>query len=128
MLKKDFTSKELLIMAREISGYNGMFEEIGYADSDLNEFLKVYFAEPIDAIRAWHYGEANYNDEYFRINVYGNIESLSEYELLEECEDNRDDIVEEYVRLVQENNINDYDNFIDDELLEELGYIEENEN
>ena len=127
MLKKDFTSEQLLIMAREVSSYNGMFEEIGYAYDDLNEFLDTYFPKSSDAIRAWHYGNANYTDDYFRINVYGNIESLSEYELLDECEDNRDDIVEEYVRLVQENNINDDEGFIDDELLEELGYLEDNE-
>ena len=127
MLKKDFTNEQLLIMAREVSGYNGMFEEIGYCYDDLDEFLEIYFTKSSDAIRAWHYGDANYMDDYFRINAYGNIESLSEYELLNECEDNRDDIVEEYVRLVQENNIDDYDSFIDDELLEELGYIDENE-
>lgn len=125
MQKKDFTSKDLLTMAREISGYNGMFEEIAYTYDDLDEFLEIYFPKSIDAIRAWNYGDASYNDECFRINAYGNIESFSKEDLLKECEDNRDDIVEEYVRLVQENSIDDYNNFIDDELLEELGYIEE---
>lgn len=126
MLKKDFSSKELLTMAREVSSYNGMFEEIGCCYDDLDEFLEVYFSNSSDAIRAWHYGNASYMDDYFRIDAYGNIESLLEYQLLDECEDNRDDIVEEYVRLVQENNIDDsYNNYVDSELLQELGYNED---
>ena len=125
MMIKDFSREDLLLMARDIANYNGMFEEIGYADDNLNDFLKTYFAEPIDAIRAWSYGGANYDDDYYRMNIYGNIESLSAEDLLDECECNRDEIVEEYVRLVEKNYIDDYNNFIDDELLEELGYTEE---
>lgn len=121
MLKIDFTKEELLKMVKEISNYNGKFDEIANASDDLNSFLEM-FSDKEELIRAWSYGEAKYEDEYFRIDVYGNIKSLSKDELLEECEENRDEIIEEYVELVQNNQIIDSENFVDDELLEELDF------
>lgn len=120
MLKEDFTRGQLLNMAREIASYNGMFEEIGYAEP-LDDFVEM-FDDKTELIRAWYYGEADYNDDYFTIDSSGNIKSFTENELLDECEDNRDDIVEEYTRLVQENNIDDNYNYVDNELLKELGH------
>lgn len=114
MLKKDFTSEELLTMVREVSSYNGMFEEIGYAYDDLDEFLEIYFPKSIDAIRAWNYGEADYNDDYFRLDSCGNIESLSYNELMEEVEEYKEDIIEEYKSLVKDGSIDDYEEFLKD--------------
>ena len=121
MLKIDFTKEELLKMVKEISNYNGKFDEIANASNDLNSFLEM-FSDKEELVRAWSYGGAKYEEEYFRIDVCGNIKSLSKDELLEECEENRDVIIEEYVELVQNNQIIDSENFVDDELLEELDF------
>ena len=51
----------------------------------------------MEAIRATYYGNYNYNDDYVKFNGYGNIDSYSEYERIEEIKDNIDDIVENLV-------------------------------
>ena len=111
---KEFTNEEVYRMAIEVYYYNGMYEEIGGAYEDLEHFLDVSFTSTEDAIRAWYYGEAEYNDDYFRLNVYGNIESLSYDELMEEVEEYKDDIIEDYINLVKDGNIEDYGEFLKD--------------
>lgn len=48
-----------------------------------------------------HFGEFNWSDDYFTINVYGNLESISENDFHSELIDNRDEIVERYNELVE---------------------------
>ena len=51
------------------------------------EFFKTFFSNPMEAARATFFGKINsWTDEYIKINVYGNLESMSEYDVLEEID------------------------------------------
>lgn len=46
------------------------------------EFFDMAFSSPMDAARATFFGNIqSWNDEYIRFNAYGNLESLSEYDV-----------------------------------------------
>jgi hypothetical protein len=74
----------------------------------------------MEAVRAAHYGEYSYNDDYVRFNGYGNLESLSEYDLERELKDNVDEIMD----LIEENRSHLY---LDPDLEELLDEEEEEE-
>lgn len=46
-------------------------------------FINEYFSKPWDAILSVHYGHVNFTDEYVKFDGYGNLETLSHYELNE---------------------------------------------
>lgn len=62
-------------------------------------FLNEMFKTPDDAVRAVCYGEYNYMDNYVRINVYGNLESCSEYEYEDELKSYIDDITDRLIEM-----------------------------
>ena len=67
-----------------------------YVYSDLDEMLEGY--DPVTAAKMIYFGNVkNWCDDYFRFNGYGNIESLSAYELKKEIAADTD-FLENYVR------------------------------
>lgn len=85
---------ELRQIASELNSWNGCLEHLDVMEND-EEFFNTYFeGRPMEAVRAAHYGEYNYNDDYVRFNGYGNLESLSEYDLERELKDSVDDIID----------------------------------
>lgn len=58
------------------------------------EFFDMCFScSPMDAARAVYFGNIDsWSDSYIRFNAYGNLESLSEYEVLGEIDDHMEDI------------------------------------
>lgn len=57
-------------------------------------FINEYFQKPWDAILSVHYGLVNFTDEYVKLDGYGNLETLSNYELNELIRDYVEDIYE----------------------------------
>ena len=86
----------LLDVVSELNSWNGCLENLDFWEND-EEFFNTFFNNPMEAIRATYYGNYNYNDDYVKFNGYGNIDSYSEYERIEEIKDNIDDIVENLV-------------------------------
>lgn len=66
--------------------YNELdLDDYCYFYDDLSELIETYFfEEPADAVRAAYYGNFYMTDEYFTLDVYGNIKGFSEYALNEE--------------------------------------------
>lgn len=66
--------------------YNELnLDDYCYFYDDLDELIETYFFEkPADAVRAAYYGNFYMTDEYFTLDVYGNIKGFSEYALNEE--------------------------------------------
>lgn len=84
-------------IARDINGYDGSLEELDYWEND-EEFFNTYYPDkPMDAVRAACYGSYNYMDDYVRIDVYGNLESVSEMGLEEEVKAWAADILEQII-------------------------------
>ena len=86
----------ILDVVSELNSCNGCLENLDFWEND-EEFFNTFFDNPMEAIRATYYGNYNYNDDYVKFNGYGNIDSYSEYERIEEIKDNIDDIVENLV-------------------------------
>ena len=86
----------LLDVVSELNSWNSCLDNLDFWEND-EEFFNTFFDNPMEAIRATYYGNYNYNDDYVKFNGYGNIDSYSEYEKIEEIKDNIDDIVENLV-------------------------------
>ena len=98
----------LLDVVSELNSWNGCLENLEFWEND-EEFFNTFFNNPMEAIRATYYGDYNYNDDYVKFNGYGNIDSYSEYERIEEIKDSIDDIVDNLIEYY-------YDIYINEEL------------
>ena len=108
----------LLDVVSELNSWNGCLENLEFWEND-EEFFNTFFNNPMEAIRATYYGNYNYNDDYVKFNGYGNIDSYSEYERIEEIKDNIDDIVDNLIECYYNIYINEELESLLLELLEE---------
>lgn len=111
----DLDASQLREMIIEVNGYDGSLENLEVYENE-DYFFNTYFNNNvIEAVRAVSFGDYNYSDDYVKVNAYGNLESLSEYEYAELLEDHADEIAERYLDLVESGNIDDVANVVDDE-------------
>ena len=98
---------ELEVTEDIISDYNEYLLDNypdNYIYSDLGEMLEG--VDPVEAARMVYFGNVkSWHDDYFRFNGYGNIESISAYELKKEIAADTD-FLENYIR---ENVLDDLD-------------------
>lgn len=66
---------------REFNLYNNeVYENDDY-------FFETFFdGKVIEAVRACHFGDYNYSDNYVKFNGYGNLESFRYFEVTDLCE------------------------------------------
>lgn len=87
-LKENAIKEQLpgLDVETKLNIYNELdLDDYCYFYDDLSELIETYFFEkPADAVRAAYYGNFYMTDEYFTLDVYGNIKGFSEYALNEE--------------------------------------------
>ena len=107
-LLKDHLINEGLLegLVSDLNSWDGSLESIRYYSND-EEFFELFFSnKPMEAVRATHYGEYNYNDNYVRFNGYGNLESVDnlESELVNHINDIYDALLENYSNV----DINDF--------------------
>ena len=94
------TVEKLQEMAREVNGWDGSLGEFEYYEMEqINELFQS--AEPLEILRMAQFGEFNCNDDYFTINGYGNLDSISENDFHGELIDNSKEIIERYNELVE---------------------------
>lgn len=88
---------DLTYLLQHMNGYDGCFEDCVYYDRDeFDEFMANY--TPMEIAQMIFYGdEFNPNDEYFRFNAYGNLESADWHDVVAEAEDLVDDIINHLV-------------------------------
>lgn len=83
---------DLTYLLQHMNGYDGCFEEATYYDVD--EFDELLSGRtPMEIARMIFYGDFNPNNEYFRFNAYGNLESADWHDVVAEAEDLVDDII-----------------------------------
>ena len=91
---------ELLEMVQEVNGYNGDLEYLEFYGMEcFNELMNGLDPEEI-ARRIFH-GDFSPYDEYFKFNGYGNLESLSVYEVQRELLDYEEEIRNTYKELFE---------------------------
>lgn len=88
---------DLATLLQTMNAYDGFFEEATYYDMDaFDEFLSN--ATPSEIAQMIFFGgDFNPNDEYFRFNAYGNLESANWGDVVAEAEDLVDDILDHLV-------------------------------
>lgn len=83
---------DLTYLLQHMNGYDGCFEEETYYDmEEFDEFLSG--RTPMEIAQMIFYGDFNPNNEYFRFNAYGNLESADWHDVVAEAEDLVDDII-----------------------------------
>lgn len=99
-----YTVEQLKEMTQEVNSWDGSLEEFEYYEMEqINELL--HGDEPLEILRKAHYGNFNWSDDYFTINVYGNLDSINEFKFEKELKDNHDEIVKCYNELVESGEI-----------------------
>lgn len=101
-----YAVEQLKEMVQEVNIWDGSLEEFEYYEMEqINDLF--HDAEPLEILRMAHFGNFNWNDEYFTVNAYGNLDSISEFEFEKELKDNHDEIAEHYNELVESGEIED---------------------
>lgn len=100
-----------LSISERLSIFNTYCIEHGDSDNEIHsfdeEFFYTYFNDPMEAARATFFGEIeSWSDEYIKFNAYGNLESMSEHEVLGEIDDYLEEIFD---------NPDTWENYIDDD-------------
>lgn len=98
------TIEQLREMTLEVNSYDGSLEEFEYYEMEqINDLF--HGAEPLEILRMAHFGEFDWNDDMFTVDVYGNLDSCSEDYFITELTDNEDEIVKRYNELVEAGDI-----------------------
>lgn len=110
-LKEKLTIDDLKEMLLSINSYDNRLAELDYEYNDEDFFSTFYSSNPYELARAISYGSYEFTDEYVRIDVYGNLESISEYSFNDLIEEYKEEIITEYLNIIEEDdNIFKYDN------------------
>lgn len=71
--------------ADKVQAINEQMENQGYYDDMIYDFdeytINEFFNSPFEALRACHFGDVSFTDDYFRFDGYGNIETLSDWQI-----------------------------------------------
>ena len=96
---ENLSKGELVELMQHMSFYDGSFDDVLYYDMDeFDELMSNY--SPMEIAQMIFFGdEFNPNDDYFRFNVYGNLESANWYDLEAEAENSVNDIIYHLVNI-----------------------------
>lgn len=101
-LKEKLTVDDLKEMLLSINSYDNRLDNLDYQENSEDFFSTFYSSNPYELARAISYGDYNFNDEYVKINVYGNLESISEYKFDNLIEEYKEEIITEYLDIIEE--------------------------
>lgn len=92
---------EKIQLFNEYCSEKGCDDELFAFDED---FFNTFFEDkPMEAVRAAHFGNINWSDDYIKFNGYGNLESLCKYQAAQ--------LADKYQREIY--NLDKYDYYID---------------
>ena len=91
-------TNELRILVSEINSYNGSLDYLEVYENE-EYILNELFSNPYELLEKCWYGCYNINHSLIRCNVYGNIESLSDYDYEIELKENIDDIINKLLKV-----------------------------
>lgn len=120
---EDLPLEKKIALVDEINSYDGTLDYLTVYENDA-DFFEIFFSHNvIEAVRATQFGSYDYNDEFVRFDVYGNIESLSGFEF----ESDYYDAISEIIEWIIENYDKiDIEYYLDTELL--YNYLQDLEN
>lgn len=87
---------DLTCLLQHMNGYDGCFEEATYYDmEEFDDFLSG--RTPMEIAQMIYFGDFNPNNDYFRVNGLGNLESANWPDVVAEAEDLESDIIDHLV-------------------------------
>ena len=94
---ENLSNGELVELLQYMNDYDGCFEDCVYFDmAEFDDFMSDY--SPMEIAEMVYFGDDfNPGDDYFRFNVYGNLESADWDDVEAEAEDLKDDIIDHLV-------------------------------
>ena len=93
---EQLSGSELADLLQCMNAYDGSFEASTYYDMDeFDEFMSNF--TPSEIVRMMWFGEFNPNEDYFRFDGYGNLESLDWQEISDEAESLESNIIDHLV-------------------------------
>lgn len=104
---EELTNSEKINLFIDYCNYEGCDDMLYIFDDD---FFDVFFeGRPLEAVRAAHFGNISWNDEYIKFNGYGNLETLSEWAAADLASDYKKEIFElgeydDYICIEEEEN------------------------
>lgn len=117
LIDEDISVRDLEYMVRECNSWDGSLEDYCYEIND-EDFFNVYFTEPMEAVRAVCFGKYRYSDDYVRFDAYRNLKSASKWDFNDDLTAGKDEIVERYAELLEDNSVSEYKHLfeeVDDE-------------
>ena len=101
-----YTTEQLKEMVQEVNSWDGSLGDYDYMEiGQINELF--HSVELLEILRMAHFGEFDWNDDYFIVNDYGNLDSINKFEFEEELKDNHDEIAERYNDLIESGEVED---------------------
>ena len=96
---KTISNAERVELMQHMSFYDGSFEDVLYYDmEEFDELMSNH--SPMEIAQMIHFGDNfNPNDDYFRFDAYGNLESADWRDVEAEAEDSVDDIIYHLVNI-----------------------------
>ena len=94
---ENLSKGELVELLQHMNAYDSCFDDCVYYDmAEFDDFMSNY--SPMEIAQMIFFGnDFNPNDDYFRFNGYGNLESANWYDVEDEAEDLKDDIIDHLV-------------------------------
>lgn len=93
---EQLSGSELADLLQYMNSYDRSFEESTFYDMEsFDEFMSNY--TPSEIAMMIYFGEFKPNDDYFRFDGYGNLESLDWQEISDEAESLESDIIDHLV-------------------------------
>ena len=105
---------ESLYLSMDIDKYNDYLIENRYEEfKPFDEYtINEYFVTPYEALRACQFGSVSFNDDWFKLDGYANIETYSNSEIESEMEQNNN-----FKKWLVEQ---DYAEFLEDDVREDI--------
>ena len=95
-------------LVQDLNSWNGCLDYLEIFENDEDNW-RMIVGEDLDKFaRMIYYGDFNYNDEYFRLNGYGNIETFEYWQYEDEIKDNIDEIIDNLENEASNINIEEY--------------------
>ncbi len=113
LIEGDYTIGMQLVS--EANCWDGSLEYLTTLNMDeFDDYMGSF--SPSDLANRIFYGDFNPNDDYFRFNAYGNLESLNEWEMENEIINYSAEIAEAYFKLYEDGHMDPWN----DEIIEIL--------
>lgn len=111
-------SDMLMAMVQEVNSWDSSLDYLDFIDMGLlDDYLGEY--TPTEIANKIHYGDFNPYHEYFRFDAYGNLESFQDWNVEEDLNWYKTDIVERFVELYEDGHVDSYYQEVTDILDEE---------